>query len=140
MGSTKTSKPCSISNGKGKQTRSSCFDSWGQCTLTNCNNGYRKSSNRCVRKRCIGGNRTSKSCSISNGKGKQTRSFCFEPWGSCKRKSCHQEYSPNINNESCVRTHRWCRMEGGGVGYKEWNGSEYGSCKGRARSTPDRRR
>ena len=140
VGDTQTSKSCSVSNGKGKQIRSSCFDSWGQCTLTTCNSGYKKSGNRCVRKRCIGSKETSRSCFISNGKGKQTRSSCFEPWGSCKRKSCRQGYSPNVNDESCVKTHRWCFIKGGGLGYKEWNGSEYGPCKGRARFTPGRHR
>ena len=88
-------KDCPITNGTGKQTRSSCRASWGTCVVERCNTDYNPSNNN----RCLHCD-TSQDCDIAGGTGKQTRSSCSGRWGPCTLTKCSGDLL--VSNNRCV--------------------------------------
>ncbi|NQU78103.1 Ig-like domain-containing protein [Candidatus Falkowbacteria bacterium] len=104
------SKECTITNGKGEQTRTCdltahppAWGAWGTCQVKSCNFGYREYNDTCELDHCEGD--PSKACAITNGTGEQTRTCDLtkhDPdwgaWGTCQVASCSAGYADCNNN------------------------------------------
>ncbi|MGY4884114.1 MAG: DUF7107 domain-containing protein [Nanobdellota archaeon] len=99
-----STQSCSIVNGEGIKSRTCSngeWSSWGECIIQSCESGYQKSGSSCVLTTCSG--YSTRSCSITNGEGLQSRTCSngeWSSWGTCTLNSCNSGYK--ISGNSCV--------------------------------------
>ena len=96
-------KSCSITNGAGTQQYDTTANSWGACSVSNCDSGYHQDGNTCVS--------NTRNCSVTNGAGTQQYDTTANSWGACSVSNCDSGYHQDGN--TCVSNTRNCSVTNG---------------------------